>query len=112
MVEPIPGADVDRVTLTAPAAKRLDIQTAPVRDEMIGGTPRTVIPYSGVLYDPQGNTWAYTNPEPLVFVRHAIAVDRITEDLAVLTAAPPTGMAVVTVGAAELIGTEVGIGKK
>ena len=41
VVEPIPGADVDRVTLTAQAAKRLDIQTAPVRDEMIGGTPRT-----------------------------------------------------------------------
>ena len=35
------------------------------------------IPYAAVLYDPTGDTWAYTNPEPLVFVRAPIDRDPI-----------------------------------
>jgi CzcA family heavy metal efflux pump len=97
---------LSRVILTAKAANRLGIQTTAVRDVQIRGTPRKVIPYSALLYDLHGNTWVYTNPEPLTFVRAHISVDYIDGDLAVLSEGPPSGTAVVTVGAPELYGTE------
>ncbi len=68
------------------------------------------VPYSAVLYDSNGNTWVYTNPEPLVFVRHPISIDYIKGDLAVLSEGLPAATAVVTVGVAELYGTEFEVG--
>ena len=105
-VEPIAGTDLSKVILTADAAKRVDIQTAPARNEQVNGAQHEVIPYDAVLYDAEGNTWAYTNPEPLTYVRHHITVDTIDGDRAILSEGPPVGMAVVTVGAAILYGAE------
>jgi hypothetical protein len=102
-VEAIKGTDLSRVTLTAQAARRLGIKTAPVTRE---GGRRTVIPYDAVLYAADGKTFTYTSPKPLVFVRHAISVDDIKGDRALLSAGPPTGTAVVIVGSQELFGTE------
>ena len=70
-----------------------------------------VVPYAAVLYYAGGNTWAYTTPQPLTFVRQAIHIDYIEGDLAVLADGPPSGTEVVIVGAAELFGAETGIGK-
>ncbi len=70
-----------------------------------------VIPYAAVLYDLHGETWVYTNPNPLVFIRHPILVDYIENEQAVLIEGPPAGTAVATVGVAELFGTEFGVGK-
>ncbi len=109
-VEPIAGTKLSSVTLTEEAVKRLDIQKAPVRDVQLRGKQRKVIPYAAVLYDPEGATWAFTNPKALLFVRQPIKVDYIVGDLAVLLEGPPTGTAVVTVGAAELFGAEIGVG--
>ena len=106
-VEHLQGAEPTRVTLTEEAAKRLDIKTDAVRDMAIGGIQRKVIPYAAVLYDTQGNTWTYLNPEPLVFVRHRIVVDHIDGELAILSEGPPAGSAVVTAGAQELYGSEL-----
>jgi hypothetical protein len=75
------------------------------------GEVRKVIPYAAVLYDAKGNTWVYTNPEPLVFVRQSIQIDTIVGDDVFLGDGPPVGTAVVTVGGAELYGTEFGVGK-
>lgn len=105
-VEAIPGSDLSKVILTADAAKRADIQTAPVRNEQVNGAQREVIPYDAVLYDASGNTWTYTSPEPLTFIRHQITVESIEDGQAILSAGPPVGMAVVTVGAAILYGAE------
>jgi hypothetical protein len=110
-VEPLRGTDLNRVLLSAQAAKRLDIQTAPVRETQVRGKPGKVVPYSAVIYDLHGETWVFTNPEPLTYVRDAINVDFIDGDLAVLSKGPPSGTAVVTVGAPELYGTEVGVGE-
>ena len=107
-VEPIPGTDFSRVTLSARAAQRLAVQTAPVRPAAGGGAARTVIPYSAVLYDEQGRTFAYTSPQPLVFVRAPIVIDAIEGSDALLRSGPPPGTAVVSVGAAELFGAEFG----
>jgi hypothetical protein len=107
-VEPIEGSDVARVTLSEEAARRLDIQTVPV--QVIG--ERSRIPYAAVLYDPDGATWTYTSPEPLVFVRASIHVVRIEGNKALLSSGPPPGTEVVTVGAAELLGTEYEVGEE
>ncbi len=109
-VESIAGTDLHRVILSKKAAERLDIQTAGVRDEQIGETLRRVIPYGAVIYHSDGTTWTYINPEPLVFVRHHITVEAIRGNDAVLTDGPPADTAVVAVGAAELYGTEYGVG--
>jgi hypothetical protein len=119
-VEPVEGSELSRVLLSARAAERLGIETAAVRDTQVTFMPASLstagpaqwraIPYSAVLYDPNGNTWTYTSPDSLVFVRHPISVEYIEGDVAVLSSGPPAGMSVVTVGAAELFGTEFGVG--
>ena len=73
--------------------------------------PQKVIPYAALLYDLYGKTFAYTNPEPLVFIRQPVTVDYIDGDVAVLMDGPSVGTAVVTVGVAELYGADTGIGK-
>jgi hypothetical protein len=74
------------------------------------GTQRKIVPYAAVIYGPHGETWVYTSPEPLTFIRHPIAIDYIQEDQVVLSDGPPSGTKVVTVGVAELYGTEYGVG--
>lgn len=108
VLEPVEGSDLVRVRLTERAAERIDLQTIPVREApgTDGVTPQTVVPYSSVLYDADGLTWVYTSPEPLVFVRAPIEVERIDGSLAFLSAGPTSGTAVVSVGAALLLGTE------
>ena len=59
-----------------------------------------------MFYDTHGNTWTYTNPEPLVFVRQPIDIEHIEGDLAILKQGSAVGGAVVTAGAAELWGIE------
>ncbi len=76
-----------------------------------GTMTRKVVPYASILYDVRGDTWVYASPEPLVFVRHAVVVDYIDEQWAVLSDGPPAGTPVVSVGVAELLGTEFKIGK-
>ncbi len=104
-LEAIAGSDVSRVTLTEEAAVRLDIEVDPV---LSAGSART-IPYAAVFYTATGETWTYTNPEPLTFVRVPIVVDHIRGDDVFLSDGPPSGMDVVTQGAAELYGTETGV---
>jgi hypothetical protein len=104
-LEAIEGSDASRITLTAEAAERVDIQVDPVRD--VGS--RTMIPYAAVFYTATGDTWTYTNPEPLTFVRVPIVVDDIRGDRAFLSDGPPSGMEVVTQGASELYGTETDV---
>ncbi len=105
-VEPIKGTNLNRVILTAQAAKRLGIQTAQVRDMKVGGKQFKIVPYSAILYDLHGQVWVYTNPAPLTFVRNSISVDHIDGDQAVLSQGPPSGTVIVTVGVPELFGTE------
>jgi hypothetical protein len=102
----IKGTGITQVTLTADAAKRLGVQTVMVRSD--GGTSRTVIPYDAVLYDPNGETWTYTSPKPLVFQRADISVARIDGNSAILAKGPSIGTPVVTAGATEIWGVEYG----
>jgi hypothetical protein len=105
-LEPIDGSEVSRVVLTDLAARRLDIQTEPVRTEEVDGAERILIPYAAVIYDLEGQAWVYTSPAPLTFIRANIDVATIEGDTAVLASGPLTGTPVVTVGGAELYGAE------
>jgi hypothetical protein len=107
IIEHLEGTQPTRVTLTEEAAKRIDIQTAPVTDASTNGQSGKAIPYSAVLYDTQGDTWTYTSPQPLTYIRHPVTVEHIDGELAILSDGPPVGTAVVTVGAAELYGSEI-----
>jgi hypothetical protein len=111
IVEPSEVKGINRVTLTEKAAQRLSIQTALVSEEQVKGAQRKVIPYAAVVYGLKGETWAYTNPQPLTFVRQPITIDYVEGDKVVLVDGPASGTAVVTVGVAELYGADTGIGK-
>jgi hypothetical protein len=108
-IEPVEGTDLSRITLTTKAAERIDVQTTVVRSGEGVETAMTVMPYSALVYDTEGRAWAYTSSDPLTFVRAPLTVERIEGDEVFLREGPPAGTAVVTVGAAELYGTELGV---
>lgn len=70
----------------------------------------TVVPWSAVVFDVDGGSWVYEAAGQHKYVRRRVAVSHVAGELAVLTRGPATGVAVVTVGAAELFGTEFGAG--
>jgi hypothetical protein len=110
-VEQVEGSeDVSRLTLTAKAVERIGIQTTPISETTVAGKKRKVVPYGAVLYDAEGKTSVYVSSAPNTYVREPITVDFIQGDRAVLVAGPAAGTAIVTVGAAELYGTETGVG--
>jgi hypothetical protein len=99
-LEPVKGnKDIQRVTFTAEGARRVDLQTASVR--------RNVVPYAALIYDPEGKTYVYTSPKPFEYLREEVKVDRIEGDRVLVSRGPPAGTEVVTVGAAEVYGTEL-----
>ena len=105
-IEQIDGTSLYRMTLTDRAAERVGLETAPVAEQAVAGKIQRTIPYSAVIYDANGGTWAYITSEHLTFVRDEISIDRIDGDTAYLMDGPAAGTEVVTVGAAELVGLE------
>lgn len=100
----VPGTDLHRITLTERAVERVDLKT-----EVTSVDPQTQklsVSYWAILYDSTGKTWVYTNPEPRVYVRQAITVERINGAVALLSDGPAAGTVVVTTGAEELYGAE------
>jgi hypothetical protein len=102
-LEPIEGSDLQRVILTEKAAERIGVETV--------AASGLEVPYAAVIYDIEGNTWIYTMPEPLTFVREQIVIDSIEGDTAILAESLPSEFNVVTVGVAEIYGTETGVSK-
>jgi hypothetical protein len=112
-VEEIAGSELKRVILTEKAIQRIDLKTDQVREETImmsTSQRRKIVPYSSLIYDPHGETWVYTSPEPRTFMRHKVEVDYIKGDTAFLKEGPPVGTVVASVAVAELYGTEFNIG--
>jgi hypothetical protein len=99
------GPDLNKLTLTDKAVERLGVTTVKVAKGE--GSPLQV-PYGALVYDANGKTWVYTNPEPRTYIRAAVTVDKITDNKVQLQSGPPAGTDVVTVGAAELFGAEFG----
>jgi hypothetical protein len=115
-VEPVRGTGLNRVTLTSDAASKLGVQTAPVEAGVMpastdgaGADPGTTVPVSAVIYDKDGNTWVYVVTRTLTYQRQAVGIVRVDGDNAVLRSGPVPGTRVVTVGAQELLGAELGV---
>jgi hypothetical protein len=63
-----------------------------------------------VIYGAHGESWVYTSPEALTFVRHPVTVDYVEGDTAYLSDGPAGGTEVATVGVPELYGAEFEVG--
>lgn len=108
-VSAIAGSGVKSVALSEQSSARLGIRTAPVTP-VAGGVPgQRQVPYSAIVYDEQGATWTFVPTEPRTYVRKPVTVERITGDVAVLSAGPDVGALVVTEGSQELLGAEYDI---
>ena len=106
---PVAGSQIPRVQLTSAAVQRLGITTQPVRAAAARTGAREVIPYPAVVYDTDGSTWTYVNTTARTYVRQPVTIAAISGNVALLSAGPPAGARVVTVGSAELLGTEYNI---
>ena len=98
-----------RLTISERAEQRLGLRTEPVR--ALTGRPGVteVISYSAVVYDSDGEPWAFSSPSPRTYVRVPIEISSITGKTVQLKSGPPVGTQVVVVGAPELVGAEAGI---
>ena len=99
----IEGSELKEVILTEKAAERIGLETVLVQG--------MTVPYAAVIYDIEGNTWVYTNPAPLTFVRSLVEIDYIDGDQAFLSQALGTEDPIVTVGVIEIYGAETGVSK-
>lgn len=86
-------------------------QRVGVRVPLSANAQSLVVARSALLVDANGGSWVYESRDSNVFVRRRVSVVDLVDDLAVLDQGPPAGTPVVTVGAAELFGTEFGAGK-
>ncbi len=133
------GSPTGQILLSALGAQRIGLQTqvaqavpAPkpgppiVKTTIVGGVKHTtttpaatptipagsssvIIPYSAVVYDPSGRTYAFTNTGPLTYVEVPVDVNRISGNSAYLVKGPKAGTKVVSVGAEELYGIQTGV---
>jgi len=115
-VTAVAGTTALRVTLTERANERLDIRTAVLGESTVtppeGGPSavRKTAPYSALIYDVDGKTWVFAMTEPRSYLRQEVVVDFVDGETAALTSGPAAGTEIVTVGAAALYGTELGVG--
>jgi hypothetical protein len=94
-----------RVILTEEAQHRLQLQTTIVKPHRADVS----VDEAAVVYDKKGKPWVFTVIGPLTYMRAAVAIKEVQDKLTILSSGPPAGTEVVTVGAIELWGTELGI---
>ena len=113
-LEHLDNSELTKLTLTEKAVERIGVLTTSVESEAAtesgGEDKQLIVPYGAILYDAHGHNWVYTNPEPLVFLRHEVKINQIKDNQVYLAEGPPAGTKVVTQGAAELYGTEYEVG--
>lgn len=98
--------NINAVVLTPLGRQRIGIQ---VSDSAAAGK-MIVVPFSALLYEPDGQAAVYTETGPLTFERKFVTVARIVGQQVFLSSGLTTGVQVVTVGAEELLGVQNGVG--
>jgi RND family efflux transporter MFP subunit len=86
-------------------------QRVSVRVPLAAGAEHLVVPRGAVLFDALGGSWVYEAKGGGDFARQRITLIDTVGETAVLGQGPAPGTRVVTTGAAELFGTEFGVGK-
>lgn len=106
------GRAAEGITLTEKAARRIGIEMTAIAEIQVGqDVSLKAIPYAAVLYDPNGETWVYTEREPLTYIREPITIDRLDGEIAILSEGPEVQTPVVEIGIAMLYGVEYGVGQ-
>ena len=104
-----PGSSVPSVVLTQLGKQRIGLNTAPVGT---GPGGAATLPYSALLYEPDGTPAVYVPTGPLTFLRHLVKVAAIRGNTVVVTSGVTPGQSVVTSGAEELLGVQNGVGEE
>ncbi len=76
-----------------------------------GAEAGLAVPVAAVLYDIYGGTWVYRRTAPRTYERVRVEISHVVGDLAVVRRGVREGEEVAVDGAAELFGTEFGVGK-
>jgi hypothetical protein len=97
-----------RIILTDEAVDRVALQTTEVKP--LG--KELTVDHAALVFDKAGKPWVFTVVGPRTYVRAAIGIKEVQDNLMILSAGPPAGTQVVTVGAIELWGAELGIAGK
>jgi hypothetical protein len=104
---PGPGQPA-RVTFTEEAARRVALQTTVVQ----AAGDDVSMDYAALVYDKAGKPWVFTVIEPLSYMRAPVIIKEVTDNRVTLSSGPPAGTEVVTVGAIQVWGAELGIAGK
>ena len=97
-----------RIILTDEAVDRVALQTTEVK--ALG--KHLTVDHAALVFDKAGKPWVFTVVGPRTYARAAIGIKEVQDNLVILSAGPPPGTQVVTVGAIELWGAELGIAGK
>ena len=97
-----------RVILTEEAVGRVALQTTEVKS--LGKD--LAVDHAALVFDKAGKPWVFTVVGPRSYVRASVSIKDVQDHVVTLSAGPPAGTQVVTVGAIELWGAELGIAGK
>lgn len=101
-----PESGLKKVSFTEESARRAGLETAPVVEvgELL------VVPSAALIYDKSGTALVYVAIDPLTYQRAVVQVVVDNGTTAELSAGPAVGTQVVTVGANQVWGAELGVG--
>jgi len=105
-MEHIGQGDRLSVVLTPLGARRIGIETV----HAVAEGSLVVIPYSALLYEPDGQTVVYVKVSGLVYTRQFVTVSAISGSSVVLSQGLQSGASVVIQGGEELLGVQNGVG--
>ena len=94
------------VVLTPLGAQRTGVQTTVAT--RAGRGDQTMVPYSALLYQPDGSSVIYTVTGPLTYTLVPVTVTSVQGNQVYLTGLAP-GTTVVTIGGEELLGVQDGV---
>jgi hypothetical protein len=97
-----------RVILTEEAVDRVALQTTEVK--ALGND--LTVDHAALVFDKAGKPWVFSVVGPRTYVRATVTIKKVQDNVVTLSAGPPAGTQVVTVGAIELWGAELGIAGK
>ena len=86
-------------------------QRVGVKVPLNGDAESLTLPWSAVVHDIHGGTWVYEMLAEHTFARRRVVVRFVQNDSAVLASGPSAGTKVVSAGASELFGNEIGFSK-
>jgi len=102
------GSSIAQIVLTPVGAQRIGVQTA-AAERADTGRATVVIPYSAIVYDVTGQTYAFKQVKPLTYVEVPVKVGHVAGRSAYLVKGPQPGTPIVTIGAEELYGVQSGV---